>query len=63
MFELSALAGEQARPGGGRWIDTRDLPVPFAIKFADGKISHPTVVAQKIVEGGDVDAAKASDET
>lgn len=63
VFELSALAGEQARRGGGRWVDTRDLPVPFAIKFADGKISHPTVVAQKIVEGGDVDAAKASDET
>jgi hypothetical protein len=51
VFELAALAGEQARRHGGRWIDTRDLPVPFAVKFADGAVSHPTVVAQKIVEG------------
>ncbi len=51
VFELAALAGEQARRHGGRWIDTRDLPVPFAVKFADGKMSHPTVVAQRIVEG------------
>lgn len=51
VFELAALAGEQARRHGGRWIDTRDLPVPFAVKFADGAISHPTAVAQKIVEG------------
>ncbi|MGE0402944.1 MAG: hypothetical protein AB7T06_39930 [Kofleriaceae bacterium] len=51
VFELAALAGEQARRRGGRWIDTRDVPVPFAVKFADGAISHPTVVAQKIVEG------------
>jgi hypothetical protein len=50
VFELAALAGEQARRHGGRWIDTRDLPVPFAVKFADGAVSHPTVVAQKIVE-------------
>ena len=51
VFELAALAGEQARRHGGRWIDTRDLPVPFAVKFADGAVSHPTVVAQKVVEG------------
>jgi hypothetical protein len=51
VFELAALAGEQARRHGGRWIDTRDLPVPYAVKFADGAVSHPTVVAQKIVEG------------
>lgn len=51
VFELAALAGEQARRHGGRWIDTRDLPVPFAVKFADGAISHPTEVAQKVVEG------------
>lgn len=51
VFELAALAGEQARRAGGRWIDTRDLPVPFAVKFAEsGAISHPTVVAQRIVE-------------
>lgn len=52
VFELAALAGEQARRHGGRWVDTRDVPVPFAVKFADGAVSHPTVVAQKIVEGG-----------
>lgn len=63
VLELSALAGEQARRGGGRWVDTRDLPVPFAIKFADGKVSHPTVVAQKIVEGADVETAKSADES
>lgn len=51
VFELAALAGEQARRHGGRWIDTRDLPVPFAVKFADGAVSHPTVVAQRVVEG------------
>lgn len=51
VFELAALAGEQSRRLGGRWIDTRDLPVPFALKLADGKIAKPTEVAQKIVEG------------
>ncbi|HEY5945608.1 MAG TPA: hypothetical protein VIV40_08950 [Kofleriaceae bacterium] len=53
VLELAALAGEQSRSLGGRWIDTRDLPVPFALKLGDGAIAHPTVVAQKIVEGGD----------
>lgn len=51
VLELAALAGEQSRRRGGRWIDTRDLPIPFALKLADGKLAHPTVVAQKIVEG------------
>jgi hypothetical protein len=55
VFELAALAGEQSRSLGGRWIDTRDLPVPFAVKLADGKIARPTEVAQKIVEGADDD--------
>jgi hypothetical protein len=55
VFELAALAGEQSRPLGGRWIDTRDLPVPFALKLADGKTARPTEVAQKIVEGADDD--------
>lgn len=57
VFELSALAGEQARSRGGRWVDTHDLPVPFAIKFSEGAMSHPTVVAQKIVEGAEVEVA------
>ena len=53
VLELAALAGELARKRGGRWIDTRDLPVPFALKFPDGKLAHPTQVAQKIVEGAE----------
>lgn len=52
VLELASLAGELSRPRGGRWVDTRDLPVGFAMKFPDGAISHPTVVAQAIVEGG-----------
>lgn len=57
VFELAALAGELARPRGGRWIEVREMPVPFAMKFPDGKIAHPTTVAQKIVggEAGDFD--------
>lgn len=51
VLELAALAGELSRSRGARWIETRDLPVPFAMKFPDGAISHPTVVAQSIVEG------------
>ena len=51
VLELAALAGEQTRRRGGRWIETRDLPVPFAIKLADGAVAHPAAVAQKIVEG------------
>ena len=52
VLELAALAGELSRKRGGRWIDTRDLPVPFALKFPDGAVAHPTTVAQTIVEGG-----------
>ena len=51
VFELASLAGELSRRQGGRWIETRDLPVPFALKLADS-VAHPTVIAQKIVEGG-----------
>lgn len=59
VFELAALAGEQSRRLGGRWIETTDLPVPFALKLADGAIARPTVVAQKIVEGGDEETLAA----
>jgi hypothetical protein len=52
VLELAALAGEQSRARGGRWIDTRDLPLPYALKLADGAVARPTQVAQKIVEGG-----------
>ena len=63
VFELAALAGEQSRRLGGRWVDTRDLPVPFALKLADGKVAKPTEVAQKIVEGANVDEAQSADVT
>jgi hypothetical protein len=57
VFELAALAGELARPRGGRWIEIHEMPVPFAMRFPDGKIAHPTTVAQKLVAGeaGDFD--------
>lgn len=51
VFELAALAGELSRPRGGRWIDTREIPVPFAIKFPEGGLATPTKLAQQIVEG------------
>ena len=51
VFELAALAGELSRARGGRWIETKDVPVPFAIKFAEGGIASPTKLAQQIVEG------------
>ena len=60
VFELAALAGEQSRRRGGRWIETTDLPVPFALKLADGALARPTVVAQKIVEGGGDDDTLAN---
>jgi hypothetical protein len=60
VFELAALVGEQSRSLGGRWIDTRDLPVPFAIKTSDGKTARPTEAAQKIVEGADDSIAEAA---
>jgi hypothetical protein len=60
VLELSALAGEQSRTRGGRWIDTTDLPVPFALKFPEGQLAKPTEIAQKIVEGNDeLDASMA----
>lgn len=55
VFELAALAGELARPHGGRWIDTRDMPVPFAVKLATGSLVMPTKLAQRIVEGESVE--------
>ncbi len=56
VFELAAIAAERARPRGARWITTRDLPVPFALKIGDSGLAKPTVAAQEIVEG------RASDE-
>jgi hypothetical protein len=51
VFELAALAGELARPRGGRWIETKDMPVPFAVKLATGDLAMPTKLAQRIVDG------------
>lgn len=56
VLELAALAGELSRKRGGRWVDTRDLPLPFALKFPDGAIAHPTTVAQTIVDGSSADS-------
>jgi hypothetical protein len=51
VFELCALAGEISRMKGGRWIDTTDMPVPFAIKFPEGQLAMPAKLAMQIVEG------------
>jgi hypothetical protein len=53
VFELAALAGELARPRGGRWIETAELPVPFAVRFPDGALAAPARLAQRIVEGAE----------
>jgi hypothetical protein len=63
VFELAALAGEMSRPRGGRWIETKDMPVPFAIKFAEGGLAMPSKLAQIIVEGGDPEQSMATDVT
>lgn len=55
VLELAALAGELSRNRGGRWIDTQDLPLPFALKFADGAVAHPTAIAERIVDGRGAD--------
>ena len=53
VFELAALAGELSRAKGGRWIETAELPMPFAIRFPGGQTAAPAKLAQRIVEGGD----------
>ena len=63
VFELAALAGELSRGRGGRWIDTTELPVPFAIKFAEGGVATPTKLAQQIVEGAEPIESMATDFT
>jgi hypothetical protein len=51
VFELAALAGEVSRAKGGRWVDTKDMPVPFALKFPEGALAYPSKLAIQIVEG------------
>jgi hypothetical protein len=53
VFELAALAGELSRGKGGRWIETEELPVPFAIRFPGGALAAPARLAQRIVGGSD----------
>jgi len=55
VFEVAALVGELSRPRGGRWIETADSPVPFAIRLGDtAVIATPAKLAQRLVEGEDV---------
>jgi hypothetical protein len=61
VLELSALAGEISRARGGRWIDTKDMPVPFAIKFPEGQLAKPAVLATQIVEGTAQESLSTSD--
>ncbi|MBA3393414.1 MAG: hypothetical protein H0T89_12255 [Deltaproteobacteria bacterium] len=51
VLELAALAGELSRSRGGRWVETADMPVPFAIRFATGELAMPAKLAQRIVDG------------
>lgn len=60
VFELMALAGELSRPRGGRWIETAEMPVPFALRFASGELARPAKLAQRIVEGGGADESLAT---
>jgi len=60
VLEIAALAGEQSRRKNGRWIDTKDMPLPFAIRYPDGAMSRPTQVAEKIVSGAEDKPASES---
>jgi hypothetical protein len=61
VFELASLAGELSRPRGGRWIETKEMPVPFAIKFTDStSLATPAKLAQRIVEGENVEETLAT---
>jgi hypothetical protein len=51
VFELTALAGELSRSRGGRWIETTEMPVPFAIRLTSGELAKPSKLAQRIVAG------------
>jgi hypothetical protein len=61
VLELAALAGELSRARGGRWIETGEMPVPFAIKLAEGGLAMPTKLAQQIVEGAAPEASLATE--
>ncbi len=61
VLELAALAGEVSRAKGGRWIDTKDMPIPFAIKFPEGQLAKPAGLAIQIVEGTSQESLSTSD--
>ena len=49
VFELAALAGEIARQKRGVWTETKDMPVPFAIRIGT-ELAYPAKRAIAIVE-------------
>jgi hypothetical protein len=55
VFELGALAGETSRRHLARWVEAREMPVPFVLRLGDQGVARPLSVAQKIVEGAAVD--------
>jgi hypothetical protein len=55
VFELMALAGELQRKQGGRWIESTEQPVPFALALEGNKVVTPSRFAQQVVEGHDPD--------
>jgi len=61
VLELAALAGEVSRARGGRWIDTKDMPVPYAIKFPEGQLAKPAVLAMQVIEGTAQESLATSD--
>ena len=61
VFELAALAGELSRSHGGMWIETKEMPVPFAIRVASGKVALPAKAAMRIVEGASYPEASMTD--
>lgn len=61
VLELCALAGEVSRPKNGRWIDTKDMPVPFAIRFPEGQLAMPAKLAMQILEGTAEESLSTSD--
>jgi hypothetical protein len=61
VLELMALAGEISRPRGGRWIETKEMPMPYAIKFPEGQLAYPAKLAMQIVEGTAQESLSTSD--
>ncbi len=62
VFELAAVAGALSRRRKARWVEVREMPVPFALRFPDSPaLARPFAVAQKIVEGQPAAAASAAE--